>query len=81
MEASLPPTQHSGRVIPSIALRANKVFASKREARQMVAQGGLYVNDVAVTDAMQKLSKDLFVDGGVLLRKGKKKYYRLVLNK
>lgn len=62
-------------------LVANKVFASKREARQMVAQGGLYVNDVAVTDAMQKLSKDLFVDGGVLLRKGKKKYYRLVLNK
>ena len=62
-------------------LVANKVFTSKREARQMVAQGGLYVNDVAVTDAMQKLSKDLFVDGGVLLRKGKKKYYRLVLNK
>lgn len=62
-------------------LVANKVFASKREARQMAAQGGLYVNDVAVTDAMQKLSKDLFVDGGVLLRKGKKKYYRLVLNK
>ena len=62
-------------------LVANKVFTSKREARQMIAQGGLYVNDAAVTDALQKLSKDLFVDDGVLVRKGKKKYYRLVLNK
>ncbi len=62
-------------------LVVNKIFTSKREARQMIAQGGLYVNDAPVTDAMQKLSKDLFVDGGVLVRKGKKKYYRLVLNK
>ncbi|MDO4935613.1 MAG: tyrosine--tRNA ligase [Phascolarctobacterium sp.] len=62
-------------------LVTNKVFTSKREARQMITQGGLYVNDAPVTDAMQKLSKDLFVDDGVLVRKGKKKYYRLVLNK
>ena len=61
-------------------LTAQKVFSSKREARQMIAQRGLYLNNAAVEDTEFALTPDLFAeDGGVLIRKGKKKYYRIVV--
>ena len=61
-------------------LTAAKVFSSKREARQMVAQGGLYVQDNAVTDPEALLSADMFdAEQSLLIRKGKKKYFRLVV--
>ena len=61
-------------------LTAQKVFGSKREARQMIAQRGLYLNNAAVEDAEFALTPELFAeDGGVLIRKGKKKYYRIVV--
>ena len=61
-------------------LTAQKVFGSKREARQMIAQRGLYLNNEAVEDAEFTLAPELFAeDGGVLIRKGKKKYYRLIV--
>ena len=61
-------------------LTAQKVFSSKREARQMIAQHGLYLNNEAVDDVDAALAPELFEkDGGVLIRKGKKKYYRLVV--
>lgn len=60
-------------------LTAQKVFSSKREARQMIAQGGLYINDAAVTDPEACFAADMFdAQGSMLLRKGKKKYYRVV---
>ena len=60
-------------------LTAQKVFSSKREARQMIAQRGLYLNNEAVEDPEFALTPELFADGGVLIRKGKKKYYRLIV--
>lgn len=61
-------------------LTANKVFSSKREARQMIAQGGLYLQDAAVTDPEAFLAAEMFdADGSLLVRKGKKKYFRLVV--
>ena len=61
-------------------LTAQKVFGSKREARQMIVQRGLYLNNKAVEDAEFALTPELFgPDGGVLIRKGKKKYYRIVV--
>ena len=61
-------------------LTSQKVFGSKREARQMIAQRGLYLNNEAVEDAEFALAPELFAeDGGVLIRKGKKKYYRLIV--
>ncbi|MDY6290329.1 MAG: tyrosine--tRNA ligase [Succiniclasticum sp.] len=61
-------------------LTEQKVFGSKREARQMIAQRGLYLNNEAVEDAEFALAPELFAeDGGVLIRKGKKKYYRLIV--
>ncbi|MBR1512105.1 MAG: tyrosine--tRNA ligase [Acidaminococcaceae bacterium] len=61
-------------------LTAQKVFGSKREARQMIAQRGLYLNNEVVEDAELALTPELFAeDGGVLIRKGKKKYFRIVV--
>ena len=61
-------------------LTTQKVFSSKREARQMIAQRGLYLNNEAVEDAEFSLTPELFAeDGGVLIRKGKKKYYRIIV--
>lgn len=62
-------------------LTAAKVFSSKREARQMVQQGGLYIGDTAVSDAEMQLSPEMFdSDKSLLVRKGKKKYYRLLID-
>ena len=62
-------------------LTAAKVFSSKREARQMVQQGGLYIGDTAVSDAEMQLSPEMFdADKSLLVRKGKKKYYRLLVD-
>ena len=61
-------------------LTANKVFSSKREARQMIAQGGLYLQDAPVTDPEAFLAAEMFdAEGSLLVRKGKKKYFRLVV--
>lgn len=61
-------------------LTAAKVFSSKREARQMIAQGGLTVKEAILTDVEATLSPELFdEEKSVLVRKGKKKFYRLVV--
>ena len=54
------------------------VFSSKSEARRMIQQGGLTLNDVRVSDEHYILSDVDFTDGAALIKKGKKKHYRLV---
>ena len=54
------------------------VFSSKSEARRMIQQGGLTLNDVRVSDEHYILSEVDFTDGAALIKKGKKKHYRLV---
>ena len=61
-------------------LNAGKVFSSKREARQMIAQGGLTVKEDILKDPEATLSADMFdADKSLLIRKGKKKYFRLLV--
>ncbi len=61
-------------------LTAGKVFSSKREARQMIAQGGLYIGDTVVADPEGSFTVEMFdADKSLLIRKGKKKYFRLVV--
>lgn len=61
-------------------LTTGKVFSSKREARQMIAQGGLYIKDAAVTDPEACFAESMFEeDKTLLIRKGKKKYFRLIV--
>ena len=61
-------------------LTAAKVFSSKREARQMITQGGLTVKEELLKDPEASLSADMFdADKSLLIRKGKKKYFRLLV--
>lgn len=52
---------------------------SRKEAKRMIEQGGLYVNDERI-DSIERLLtlKDLGSDGGLLLKAGKKKVHRIV---
>jgi tyrosyl-tRNA synthetase len=52
---------------------------SRGEARRMVQQGGVYVNDRRVTEAEARLTPADVTADGILLRAGKKKYHRLVV--
>lgn len=45
---------------------------SNGEARQMVKQGGVSVNDEKVDDFRLEITKDLFEDGRIIIKRGKK---------
>ena len=69
----------SGRKLLDV-LTEGKVFASKGEGRRLILQNGLSLNDVKVGDADYVLSDSDFQQGTAIVRKGKKKYFRLVTN-
>lgn len=52
---------------------------SRGEARRLVQQGGIYVNDARIDQAEAMLTAKDITPGGILLRAGKKKYHRLVV--
>ena len=60
------------------ALTRGDVFPSKGEARRLIQQGGLTLNDVRLTDEYYVLQESDFPDGTALVKKGKKKHYQLV---
>lgn len=52
---------------------------SKSESRRLITQGGAYVEGVQITAADATLDTSLAKDGALMLRAGKKKYHRLVI--
>lgn len=50
---------------------------SKGQARTLIAQGGITLNDEKVSDTNYVLSEKDFTDGYAILRKGKKVYHKL----
>ncbi|MBN1776721.1 MAG: tyrosine--tRNA ligase [Clostridiales bacterium] len=52
---------------------------SRGEARKMVEAGAVAVNDEILTDIDAKIAPEQIGSGGLLLRKGKKSYCRLIL--
>ena len=61
-------------------LVAGGVFASKGEGKRLIQQNGLSLNDVKVTDIEYILKAEDFADGAAIVKKGKKKYYKLSSN-
>lgn len=59
-------------------LTKHGIFPSKSEGRRLIAQGGVTLNDVKVRDADYCLCDEDFTDGAALVKKGKKKHYRLM---
>jgi tyrosyl-tRNA synthetase len=58
-------------------LTAGKVFASKSEGRRLIQQNGLSLNDEKVKDVDYVLQDSDFKDGEAIVKKGKKKYFKL----
>ena len=50
---------------------------SKGQAKTLILQGGITLNDNKVEDISYKLSEDDFEDGYAILKKGKKVFYKL----
>ena len=53
--------------------------ASKGEARRLVQQGGVSVNDQKVTDPAAVLGDADFAEGAAIIKKGKKVYHKITL--
>lgn len=56
-----------------------KIFASKGEGKRLIQQNGLSINDEKLNDIDKILSCEDFIDNSCMIKKGKKKYYRLIL--
>lgn len=62
-------------------LSENDVFPSKSEGRRNIKQGGVSVDDNKIKDIFYKLTKKDFKEDYVLVKKGKKHIYRVLLVK
>lgn len=51
---------------------------SKGEGRRLVTQNGLSVNDEKMTDVNMPLTEELFTDDGLIVKKGKKVFHRII---
>ena len=64
--------------ILSLMVKAG-LAASKGEARRLVQQGGVSVNDAKVTDPAMTLTAADFGEDGLIIKKGKKVYHKVLL--
>lgn len=58
-----------------------KVVTSKSEGRRLINQGGLQLGDNKVKDTELTVNYEDFIDNSLLLRKGKKTYHRVIIDK
>ncbi len=56
-----------------------KLIPSKGEGRRLMQQNGLSVNDEKVTDPATVITADMFNDGAMIVKKGKKVYHKITL--
>ncbi len=52
---------------------------SKGEGRRLIEQGGVSVNDKKVASAVETVCADDFSDGSIIVNKGKKVFYKIIL--
>jgi tyrosyl-tRNA synthetase len=67
--------------VPAVDLFAmTDLCASKSEARRLIQQGGASVNECKVASIEDVIGIDQVQEGALLLRAGKKRYFRVVVN-
>ena len=67
-----------GIVVIDLFVRAG-LCATKSDARRLVQQGGAYVGRQNVTDIDAVIRADAAENGAILLRAGKKRYFRIIV--
>ena len=61
------------------ALVDTKLSSGRGDARRTIEQGGVKINDEKVADIARKLEEGDLKDGAIILRKGKKSVYKIVI--
>ncbi len=76
----MPSTQLDavGKTVIDVLVES-KLVPSKSEARRLIQQGGVAVDDEKVTDVNAALTADNFDKGYVIIKKGKKVYHKITL--
>ena len=64
--------------ILTMLVRAGLV-PSKSEARRAVQQGGTSIDGEKITDIKALFAKEAFTGEGIILKKGKKNFHRLIM--
>lgn len=81
-DSNMPTTEISeedlGKTILDIMLIAG-LIPSKGEGRRLVQQGGVSIDSEKVTDFNLVVDKDMFTDGKIIIKKGKKVFHKIVL--
>ena len=81
--ANMPTTELSdadfenGKINVLSLLVATKLCASRGEARRLVQQGGIAVNDEKVDSIDAAFAREMFAGDGVIVRKGKKVFHKV----
>ncbi len=76
-EVTRAQLQEDGRV--TTLLHLSGLCKSRSDARAQVTAGAVLLGDEKVTDVNLTVTEDMFGDDGLMLRKGKKNYCRLLL--
>ncbi|MDD6736204.1 MAG: tyrosine--tRNA ligase, partial [Clostridiales bacterium] len=58
-----------------------KIVASKAEGRRLIQQNGLSINDEKVRDVNMTLDNGFIGEDGMIVKKGKKVFHRVILKK
>lgn len=77
----IPASEFEGEGMGIVSLMALiKLVPSKGEAFRTIEQGGLMIEGEKVTNAKIMITKDMFADGKLLLKKGKKTFHMIELS-
>ncbi len=56
-----------------------KLVPSRGEARRLITQGGVRINDEKITDPQAIITLECFVDEKIMIQKGKKTFHEIIL--
>ncbi|HUJ74634.1 MAG TPA: tyrosine--tRNA ligase, partial [bacterium] len=77
--SSLAPDRLQGGLPLAELMQELRLVKSRSEARRLIQQGGVSVNDRKIEEEACLLRPEDVQDGGILLRVGKKKFHRVVV--
>lgn len=81
-ESAMPTTQIAKSDLPKgllILMTETGLTKSNGEARRIIKQGGVSINDEKVADPSTEVTEDLFEDGRIIIKKGKKNFHKVEL--
>lgn len=79
-KTQMPASSFEGEGMGIVSLIAQlKLVSSKSDGFRTIEQGGLTINDEKVTDTKLMVTKDMFRDGRILIKKGKKTFHLVEL--